>query len=265
MSGDSLRTAVGVDAAQRGAALSEAATKNTSAEVAWTKFLRISSHLPGEGAVRRTFAADRKLALEEGSALLSDPAPSPAALAQLLIRSEAMQQDLNHVKELYETKVQIALADASDELDATRQVIVAVSAAALFLLFAAFAVAARSARSREDRLRVLDRTLVRDAERNELEARLQRSLEMAHAEAAVYPVVGRALTLSAPGLPAELLIADSSRAHFRQVVSSEAASAPGCPVMSPADCPAATWGQTQSLDEQHRARRVPASAGSPGW
>ena len=61
--------------------------------------------------------------------------------------------------------------------------ILVVSGAALVVLLIAFGVAARSARAREDRLEALDRALHEDAERNELEARLQRSLEMAHTEA----------------------------------------------------------------------------------
>ena len=68
---------------------------------------------------------------------------------------------------------------------------------------------------------------------------------MVHTEPAAYELVGRALSTSAPGFPAELLVADSSRAHFHQATSTEADGGPGCPVMSPTDCPAATWGQTQ--------------------
>jgi diguanylate cyclase (GGDEF)-like protein len=262
-SGDALRVAIASDVAKRGVATTQAASLNTTAEVAWNKFQRVSSRLPGELALQRTFEADLKLALVEGSALFSAPAPSATAVAQLAQRSEAMQQDLIRVKELYEVQVQRALADASDQLNATREVIIVVSAAALLLLFAAFAAAARSAQSREQRLRELDRTLVRDAEQNELEARLQRSLEMAHTEAAVYPVVGRALTLGTPGLPAELLVADSSRAHFRQVMGSDAAGDPGCPVMSPADCPAATWGQTQIWTSSTALDACPHLQGRP--
>ena len=124
-----------------------------------------------------------------------------------------------------------------------------VSVIALLILLMTFGVAVRSARSREERLDRLDRTLHEDAERNELEARLQRSLEMAKTEGAAYDLVGARCQSSAPGLPAELLVADSSRAHFHQAASTDGrgrrARRPGCPVMSPTDCPAATWGQTQ--------------------
>jgi diguanylate cyclase (GGDEF)-like protein len=137
------------------------------------------------------------------------------------------------------------LLAADQEVDATERQIVVISICALLVLLVAFGIAARSARAREEQTQALDRALHEDAERNELEARLQRSLEMAHTEAATYPLVGRALTLSAPGVPAELLVADSSRAHFHQVATADDSSGPGCPVVSPTECPAATWGQTQ--------------------
>jgi diguanylate cyclase (GGDEF)-like protein len=91
---------------------------------------------------------------------------------------------------------------------------------------------------------LLDALLRKDAERNELEARLQRSLEMAREENGAFALAGRALQLTAPSHPAEILVADSSRAHFRQAVAT-GDGGPGCPVMTPGDCPAATWGQTQ--------------------
>jgi diguanylate cyclase (GGDEF)-like protein len=81
--------------------------------------------------------------------------------------------------------------------------------------------------------------------RTEFEARLQRALEMAKAEVPVFDLVAEALGVAAPGLFGELLLADSSRAHFRQVLVSPAdAHEMGCGVVSPEDCPAAARGQS---------------------
>ena len=81
--------------------------------------------------------------------------------------------------------------------------------------------------------------------RNEFEGRLQRALEMAKAEAPVFDLVAQALSDAAPTLRSELLLADSSRAHFRQVlVAVTETDQPGCGVVSPDDCPAASRGQT---------------------
>jgi diguanylate cyclase (GGDEF)-like protein len=85
-------------------------------------------------------------------------------------------------------------------------------------------------------------------DRNEFESRLQRALEMAKHEEPVFDLVTEALHEAAPDLPAELLLADSSRAHFRQVlVSAAAGHGLGCGVVSPNDCPAASRGQTLSF------------------
>jgi diguanylate cyclase (GGDEF)-like protein len=80
-----------------------------------------------------------------------------------------------------------------------------------------------------------------------------------------YQVIELALALAAPDVPAELLVADSSRAHFHQVACTDGA-APACPVASPMDCPAANRGQTQvwnsstDLDTCPYLRNGPAGA-----
>jgi diguanylate cyclase (GGDEF)-like protein len=73
------------------------------------------------------------------------------------------------------------------------------------------------------------------------EASLQTALEMSRAEPSVFDVVAEALSQAAPDMRSELLLADSSKAHFRQVLVSSAQSDDvGCGVMSPDDCPAAS-------------------------
>lgn len=70
---------------------------------------------------------------------------------------------------------------------------------------------------------------------------------MAKTETAVYGIVRRALHDSVPGLQVELLVADSSRAHFHRALHTgddTAQARSGCSVVSPADCPAAVRGDT---------------------
>ena len=85
----------------------------------------------------------------------------------------------------------------------------------------------------------------RQTSRNEFEARLQRALEMSKSETSVFDLVSEALVDAAPDVHSELLLADSSRAHFRQVlVNPGSGDGSGCGVVSPEDCPAASHGQT---------------------
>lgn len=79
------------------------------------------------------------------------------------------------------------------------------------------------------------------ARRIAFEASLQTALEMSRAEPTVFDIVAEALNQAAPDMRSELLLADSSKAHFQQVlVSSAQADTAGCGVMSPDDCPAAS-------------------------
>jgi diguanylate cyclase (GGDEF)-like protein len=83
----------------------------------------------------------------------------------------------------------------------------------------------------------------------EFEASLQGALEMAPDEEATVDVIKQALGMAAPSVPAELLLADSSRAHFRQVLTTDAAADCGCPVGSPTECPAAKGGHSRVFSD----------------
>jgi diguanylate cyclase (GGDEF)-like protein len=86
------------------------------------------------------------------------------------------------------------------------------------------------------------------SQRTEFEGRLQRALEMSSSEEPLFNLVTEALGVAAPDIRTELLLADSSRAHFRQVlVSADHEGDTGCGVMSPNDCPAASRGQTMAF------------------
>ena len=106
--------------------------------------------------------------------------------------------------------------------------------AAVLLVIAAAIVFGRRAGHRDDEQRLTTR-------RHEYEARLQEALEMTKTEPAVYEILSQALAESVPQLKVEMLVADSSRAHFRQALTN-GDEFDGCGVVSPLDCPAATVG-----------------------
>jgi diguanylate cyclase (GGDEF)-like protein len=106
-------------------------------------------------------------------------------------------------------------------------------------------MAARKALRAERAAAWSDRVQLRVTRRTEFEGRLARALEMATGEGAVFNLVAQALGEAAPGMRSELLFADSSRAHFRQVLVTPAdTDEAGCGVVSPGDCPAVARGQT---------------------
>ena len=64
---------------------------------------------------------------------------------------------------------------------------------------------------------------------------------MSREETSAFDIVAEALSQAAPDMRSELLLADSSKAHFRQVlVGSTQSDTIGCGVISPDDCPAAS-------------------------
>jgi GGDEF domain-containing protein len=77
--------------------------------------------------------------------------------------------------------------------------------------------------------------------RHAYETRVQEALEMTKSEAEVYEILAEALHESVPHLKTEMLIADSSRAHYRRAFPNGEAFE-GCRVVSPLDCPAASVG-----------------------
>ena len=82
---------------------------------------------------------------------------------------------------------------------------------------------ASAARAAAHRQRVHDE----EARRRHYETEVYQAIDLATTEAAVYDVVGRTLRETAPSLDVELLIADSSRAHFQRALASHADGANG--------------------------------------
>ncbi len=89
--------------------------------------------------------------------------------------------------------------------------------------------------------------LLGQARRQKLDSRLSRALEMADVEEDALDVVTRAMQ-SVTDAPAELLLADSSKAHLvRAAQSGPDGIGPGCGVASPSNCAAVRRGQTMSF------------------
>jgi diguanylate cyclase (GGDEF)-like protein len=102
----------------------------------------------------------------------------------------------------------------------------------------------------------------RERHRHEYEARVQEALEMTKTEPDVYAILGEGLNESVPNLKVEMLIADSSRAHFRRALTN-GADFEGCGVLSPLDCPAATVGHALVFPSSRALNACPYLKGRP--
>jgi len=78
-------------------------------------------------------------------------------------------------------------------------------------------------------------------------ARLQRALELSPTEERVFRIVEQAMAEVAPDFGVEMLLADSSRAHFQQMLSTGANTSHFCAVESPTLCPAAQRGEVMTF------------------
>jgi diguanylate cyclase (GGDEF)-like protein len=99
-----------------------------------------------------------------------------------------------------------------------------------------------------ERLRRRERTSRDGSRRRRYETTLQQALEMAKTESDTYTIMARGLRETVPHLQVEMLVSDSSRAHFHRTLEMRTdAGGPersGCGVVSAADCPATQRGHT---------------------
>lgn len=98
------------------------------------------------------------------------------------------------------------------------------------------------------------------SERHRLVGRLQNAFDMAESDRDAFKVVGDALAVVAPVRPAELLLADSSRAHLRRVASSCSSGAAGCGVETPWGCPAVRRSRTLTFENSAELDSCPRLA-----
>ncbi len=231
---------------QRAAAIADLTEKARLADAAWSTYQGLATGVEGEKELQAV-----ALRAEAEQIRLITPALSGNGLAPGTAEriAQAGATQINAIETLrgrYVRSEARELAALATAIDRGRRDFLVMSGFDLALLLLAFGAVYASVRSRDRQVRGLELERAAEAERNDLETRLTRSLEMVHEEAAVYPRVKRAIAEVADGRAGEVLIADASHARLRQVIAlGTAAEGDGCPVGSPRDCPAIARGQTQ--------------------
>lgn len=167
----------------------------------------------------------------------------------------------------------IGLADdfaveAENELDAVDTTlsgwfrwmqIVAVGSSFVFLVVVMTAILplSRSIERSLNKLQSWRDRATRETARRTLSVQVTDGLEVADDEPAAYAVLSRAMEIAAPDHAAELLLADSSKAHLRAVVEHPTNGGAGCGVTSPWSCPAVRRGSTMVFDDSDAIRSCP--------
>jgi diguanylate cyclase (GGDEF)-like protein len=252
------------DPATKTALTTQAQEASDTGSKHWTTFKQLEP-ASGEPAVRRLIgeydAASTEARSLGATAFSIDQQADPAAFTAALDAQKAqVARQLAIVDEIERRFIQPeftgAAATAATGIDDTvRNVLIAFAVVLIVGLTVAISTY-RSAR-RDERLQAHERREhQRDNRRADLEMQLQRGLEMEPSEEATFEVIHEALVAVAPGVPAELMLADSSRAHFRQVTATEDGG-PGCPVGTPRECPATATGQLQLFVDSKRLDACP--------
>ncbi|PKN58492.1 MAG: hypothetical protein CVU56_05270 [Deltaproteobacteria bacterium HGW-Deltaproteobacteria-14] len=109
-----------------------------------------------------------------------------------------------------------------------------------------------------------ERALREESARSDFGSRLQRALDLADTEDDALDTVALAIESALPGMPAEVLLADSSRAHLRRRAHAAGAEPPGCPVDHPSQCAAIRCGQTLRFESSRELDACPRLRDRPG-
>lgn len=240
------------DPATRAVALDAALDAGRAQDEAWRTYESVAVESPGEQALQRRFEASLVRARQLATAVVSSE-PDDANRAELLAEEQAedaIQRSAVHAleTEIYLPMAQRDAAAATAGIDTGRTVVGASTGIGAVLFSLVGIVLMRGAR-RDHRLRTAESAAMRQAaETATFERSLQAGLEMATTEDASMGVVEQALSMAAPEVPAEVLLADSSRAHFRQVLGTGTGEEHRCRVSSPGECPAIASGQTRLFE-----------------
>jgi len=178
--------------------------------------------------------------------LLLAPGQSLAEVKEATFDTTSQLRDLATLRDEYESGIHRATVSAAALSHGVVTAVWIAGGSSLVALIGLFGAALQIGRVRERDARATGIKRAARAFRDELEARFQRALELARSEEDAYPRVEHALREAVPDTAIELLVADSSRAHFHQVAMIESDDAElGCRVSAPAECSAASRGQTQ--------------------
>lgn len=247
----------------RSAALGEHDRSVTKARGAWDDFTTVIGHERRRIPEAAGFEVMRAAWLESVATVKSDllmrtslATPPPRAIEATNERialarrqySVMVVQIDTVLTNVYAPAIKSGGPQAVREVTQTTEVLLLVAGLGLLigLIVSRLSVRAASAQHRE--LQAREEAQQADAARTAHETRLARSLEFARTEEAALDTVSRALSELFPDRTTELLLADSSRAHLRQVITTDGEGLSGCSVGTPNDCPAVTKGHGLQFD-----------------
>lgn len=225
----------------------------------WDSYLSVSAGLPEELQWQSDYVSRRDAWLK-GTERLADFAlagktiDDPQVASQIATTQANFTRMRTTVDKLEENlaEPQLALSESNASSTANRVLMAMMVLMVVGTLAGAGASVAtyRSARHqhRESEHRNIER--IADADRAAFEAELTQALDMAQTEADGFRSMKLVLREIVTDGPTELLLADSSHAHLKQILSTDdEVYRPGCPALVPGDCPAIRRGTTLTFTD----------------
>lgn len=251
-------------------AIADAQEARTEMDRAWRTYRSLSRDAPGERAHQAAYADALARANELGVALVSRSRDSPGYASLAAGVDVASGEQLAAVDEIdekyYAPLAATVTAHVGDDLEEARQQLLLV-ASAIGLLYVALAVVMGRGLRRDHRAMVAEvRRMHEVGNQVEFEATLQRGLELARTEEAVFAVAERALRTMAGSGVIEVLMTTGTDTRLRRALA--IGDGEGCSCSDPSDCPAASGGQvTLSKDSTaiDACPFLPADDGPAVW
>jgi diguanylate cyclase (GGDEF)-like protein len=237
-----------------------------NADASWRAYVAHSAGLPGEARPRVAYeSAYRKYQSLQLNAIGARLATTPAAAAATASTTASAyevayadsQSALSKLVDQYERAANSNTIQGASRVRSMRARVIEISILGLLLFGSAFTTVFVLLRRREARMRAQEHRYELERERSRLEGELQQAFDMVNNEPDAYAVIGSALSESGVGHHAELLLADSSRAHFRQVVTNSDPQHSGCGVGDPRQCPATSQTRTLVFETSNRIAACP--------
>ena len=235
-------------AAARDARLVDASSAFEVTRNAWLSY--VNRRVPTPGITRdeaRYESADRST-VATSTAAFADSTLGASLTAQraVMLALDTQHNALVLVQRDYEVIIDRIIGARHDETQAYHSALPTEVAVAAVLLLLAFGSVWLTNRSGDKRRVLRDAERAEEVTRNDLETRLQRSLQMAPTEDTCYAVVGDALREAKLGVRVDFAVVDSNNALWVQAATTrdgDGAERFACP-SDPTTCPAAVRGQT---------------------
>jgi diguanylate cyclase (GGDEF)-like protein len=258
------------DPLTRVSAIAAAQDSNQVSQASWAAYLSHALNRPGERAFQRAYEAAIAQGQTVGAQVVLSTTAAPTFDSSLAEAQSAFANETSAISSL-QSKIYVPILQSEPstihaQIGRTRDIVVSLTLV-LSALFTLVMIILMGAAARDERYLLSEAAALRTAgDQAEFAASLQRGLEMEPAEEATFEIMRRALTM-ATDAPTELLMADSTSAHFRQVLSTSGVVGSGCQVGSPIGCPAAVSSQTQVFDNSTRLDTCPFLLGrsEPVW